>query len=182
MFFCQLIIFSFNIDFVKNGEILLIELEWLFLFLLIFIKILLFHKIAFIWPLFILIIIIWLFINNLLLINPNLFDLSLLIIVVFLCVDDIVQVTLYLILLFSHSHLFRFLVKNEIFSAPDLLKHKGRNFALTYHTAIDFYFIVSLIRNFSDQSFTLTRIYFWFFSLNWSEMSNWLSVFIECWN
>ena len=179
MFLSQLILFSFNIDFVKNWEILLIEFEWFFLFLLAFIKILLVHKIAFIWPFFILIIIVWLLINNLLLIDPNLFYLSLLIIVIILSIDNIVQVTLLLILLFSHSHLFLLLVKNEILSAPDLLKHKGWNFALTYHTAVDFYFIVSLIRNFSDQSFTLTWVYFWFFSLNWSEMSNWLSVFIE---
>lgn len=182
MFLCKLIIFSFNIDFAKNREFLLIELEWFFLFLLTFIKILLFHQIVLIWPFFIWFIIVRLLVNDLLFVNPNFFDLSLLIIVIFLSVNYIVQVAL--ILLFFHTHflLFLLLVKNKIFSAPDLLKHKGWNFAFTDHTAVDFYFIVSLIRNFSDQFFTLNQIYFWSFSLNWSEMGDWLSVFIECWN
>lgn len=155
MFLCKLIIFSFNIDFAKNGEFLLIDLEWFFLFLLTFIKILLFHKIVLIWPFFIWIIIVRLLVNDLLFVNPNLFDLSLFIIVIFLSVDYIVQVAL--ILLFSHTHflLFLLLVKNKIFSASDLLKHKSWNFAFTDHTAVDFYFIVGLIRNFPDQFFTL---------------------------
>lgn len=182
----QLILFALNSNLIKNWKIFLIEFERFLLFSFLSINFLFIHVI-FLWCIFWLVaflITVLLLVNYFLLVNPYLLRFTICIIVVVFCVNYIIQITFCLLTFLFQTHflLFLLLVKNEIFSPLDLLKDKSWNLALSYHTTIDFDFIISFIRNLSDQSFTLTNIYFRFFSFNSSEMSDWFAVFIKCRN